>query len=81
MKVYQNTQCSDLVITEDSQYNSVNCENVTVAENVTARFYGTIKNSLTIKKGATIHLHGALTGNLINEGGVLNSYSYLSQTG
>lgn len=81
MKVFQNSECSDLVISEDSQFNNINCENVVVEENVTARFYGTIKKSLTIKKGATIHLHGALQGNLINEGGTLNSYSYLSQTG
>lgn len=56
-------------ITLNSQYNNVNADEVHVAEAVSARVYGTIRNMVHLKKGSTLYLHGSFTGKLINEGG------------
>jgi len=71
MKTVSKQVTGDLSVNEDSQYNNIIAENVIVSENTLTRFYGLIKQSLHLKKGAIVYLHGKLNGKLINDGGTL----------
>ncbi len=71
MKIVSEQITGEVSVKVDTQYNNFIGENVTVDENVLARFYGVIQVSLILKKGAIAYLHGKLIGKLINEGGTL----------
>ncbi len=71
MKIVSEQITGDVSVKVDTQYNNFIGENVTVAENVLARFYGLIMQDLVLNKGAIVYLHGKLLGKLINEGGTL----------
>jgi membrane protease subunit (stomatin/prohibitin family) len=71
MKIISEQIIGDLTVISNGQYNNIIGENVIVAENIMTRFYGIINKNLTIKKGATVYLHGNFFGKLINEGGIL----------
>ncbi|MGZ3862234.1 MAG: hypothetical protein ACXVPN_11970 [Bacteroidia bacterium] len=62
----------DIHIEEHSQYNSIEAGRVIVNENVTARLFGTINDSIIIKKNATVFFHGKIKGKILNEGGKLH---------
>ncbi len=72
MKDFRKKVSGDIVIAEDSQYHKVHNANIIVEPNVTVRIFGSIKD-LHIKKNATVYLHGSLSGNLVNNGGLLNT--------
>ncbi len=71
MKVVSEQITGEVSVIIDTQYNNFIGENVTVAENILARFYGLIMQDLVLKKGSIVYLHGKLIGKLINEGGTL----------
>ncbi len=75
MKIIGAQVRGDVLVDSDTQYNNIMGENVTVAENIMARFYGIILKNLIIKKGATVYLHEKFQGELINEGGILYLFS------
>jgi len=64
----------DIDVTINSQFNNICADNVTVFENVTARFFGTIKKNLVIKKGSRGFIHGKISGSVENDGGELHKY-------
>jgi hypothetical protein len=68
-KVIEKPVRGNIIITMDTQINDLDALDVTVAENTQARLYGKIRRSLTIKKGASVILHGSLDGAVKNEGG------------
>jgi hypothetical protein len=57
----------DIYIEINSQYNNVKADKVIVAESIQARLYGTV-NTLVIKLGAKVTLHGSVNGKTVNEG-------------
>ena len=61
-------------VTTNSQYNNICADSVTVFENITARFFGIIKNKLVIKKGGRVYMHGKIVGSIENDGGELHKY-------
>lgn len=71
MKIVSEQITGEVSVKVDTQYNNFIGENVIVAENILARFYGVIMKDLVLKKGAIVYLHGKLHGKLINEGGTL----------
>lgn len=64
----------DIVITKDTQFNDLQCENVTVAENITTRIYGIINQDLIVEKNAIVYLHGKVLGEIINNGGTVYGF-------
>ena len=64
-----------VVITENSQYNKLAADYVTVCEGVSVRLYGTIQYDLIIKKDARVFLHGEIKGKVSNEGGNLTVFN------
>ena len=64
----------DILITKTAQYNNLRAANVTVAENVVARLYGTINKDLVIKRGARVYLHAAVLGKIKNDFGELQVF-------
>lgn len=73
MKIITEEIKGDLRVTTDTQYNNVVGANITVEERITVRIFGTI-NNLYLRKEATVYLHGKITGNVFNEGGILNLF-------
>jgi len=71
MKIVREQVLGDLTVISNEQYNNIIGENVIVSENIVARFYGIINKNLTLKKGATVYMHGKIFGKIINEGGIL----------
>ena len=69
MKIISKKEIAHELISENTQYNFLRAEHVTIAENITVMVYGIIEQSITVKKGATLHLHGFFRGVLHNEGG------------
>lgn len=59
----------NVIINVNSQFNNINADTVTVSKNVTARLYGSIREKVVLKQGATLFLHGVITGEIVNEGG------------
>ncbi|MBL7932916.1 MAG: hypothetical protein JNL60_13495 [Bacteroidia bacterium] len=74
-KIYTELTGGEINITEHSQYNEINAENVTVSENITARLFGTVKN-ITLKKDSRIFIHGKILGNVNNEGGEIQIFNH-----
>ena len=60
-----------MIIKTDIQFNHLEADDVLVEEGVTARIYGTVKNSIRLKKGAIVYLYGKRPTGIINEGGIL----------
>lgn len=71
MRIENDHVTGDVVISQNTQYNHIDARNVVVEENVVARLYGLIQENITVKKMATVYLHGKCSGKIINEGGVL----------
>ena len=61
----------EVTITRDTQYNNINASKVLIEEEVTARLYGTVTEKVILKKGSRLYLHGAILGEIENEGGEL----------
>jgi acetyltransferase-like isoleucine patch superfamily enzyme len=72
--IIQQDTTGDIYVDENSQYNSVDADNVTVGAGVTVRLFGTIRKKLVIGKGARVYLHGSLAGELENQGGEFYKY-------
>jgi len=63
----------DVIITEDTQYNHIVADSVIIEENVTARLFGEI-NTLILKKGSCLYMHGTILGKVINYEGDLHKF-------
>ena len=74
LKIIEKIISGSICIIVNSQYNNLNAVNVTIEKNLTVRLFGIIKRQLIIKKGALVHLHGAVLGNIKNLGGELHIY-------
>lgn len=72
--IVQREATGDIHVTENSQYNNLRAENVSVSEGITVRLFGTISGKLAIGKGARVYLHGTLSGVLDNCGGEFYRY-------
>ncbi len=70
LKVIDNQVAAVVKIDEDCQYNHIEAEKVIVAEFVTARLYGRVKD-VVVKKGAKLYLHGEVYGNIQNKGEIV----------
>lgn len=73
-RIIEKKVTGDIHVHENSQYNNLHAETVTVEQDVTVRLFGSISNKLTIKKGARVYLHGSLAGTLDNLGGEFFKY-------
>ncbi|MBX9852816.1 MAG: hypothetical protein K2X86_13815 [Cytophagaceae bacterium] len=69
MKIIPKKEADHELISENTQYNFLRADHLTLAENITVMVYGIIEQSITVKKGATLHLHGFFRGVVHNEGG------------
>jgi hypothetical protein len=79
MKIINKQVIGDVVVTRDTQYNNLLCDNIIIEEDVTARVFGIVGEDITLKKGATIYLHGRFHGKISNLGGIL--YLFLPNGG
>ena len=61
----------NVTVSKDTQYNYIDCDNIVIEEGVMARLFGKVNQTITIKKGAMVYLHGKMLGKIANEGGVL----------
>jgi hypothetical protein len=68
LRVIQEEAIGTIKVKEDCQYNKVKADKVVIDENVTVRLYGTM-NTLILKRGAKLFLHGIVYGNIENKGG------------
>lgn len=73
LKPIQDGVSGHVCIKENSQYNNINADKVIIAENVTARLYGSV-NNIVLKKGSLIYLHGIISGSVQNEGGEIHVF-------
>jgi len=73
-KIIESEATGDILVNENSQYNNIKADRVTILENITARLFGTIKFKLTINKGARVYLHGSILGEVENQGGEFYKY-------
>jgi hypothetical protein len=73
-KVIEAEMKGDLKVRSNTQFNNVNADHVTLFEDVSARVYGNIKHSITLKKGAKLYLHGKSQGTIQNDGGEIFIY-------
>ena len=65
----------NIYVRENTQYNNIQAENVTVFENVIVRLFGVVKGLLTLKAGSSVYLHGSLYGSVKNEGGEIHIFN------
>lgn len=73
-KIIESETTGDVLVHENSQYNNIRADRVTILENTTARLFGTIKYKLTLQKGARVYLHGSVLGEVENMGGEFFKY-------
>jgi hypothetical protein len=73
LRVIQEEAVGIIKVNEDCQYNKVNADKVVINENVTVRLYGTV-NTVILKKGSKLFLHGIILGNIQNKGGEVYVY-------
>jgi len=73
-KIIESEATGDIVVEENSQFNNIKADRVTILENITARLFGTIKVKLSIYKGAKVYLHGNVLGEVENLGGEFYKY-------
>ena len=73
-KIINTETKGEIHIKENSQYNNLKADRITVAENVSVRLFGTINEVLVIRKGATVYLHGTINGKTENQGGEIFIY-------
>jgi hypothetical protein len=71
METVNSQVTGDIVVSQDTQYNNVFAETVLVNEGVMVRLYGLVNKEITVKKDATVYLHGKLNGQVKNEGGIV----------
>lgn len=64
-----------IIVKENTQFNDIDAESVIVERDVIARLYGNIQELLILKKGAVVFLHGALYGDVKNEGGEVHIFN------
>lgn len=57
-------------IKENSQFNNIKAERVVLAENITARLFGSV-NDIVLNRGSRLFFHGKISGNVKNKGGEL----------
>ena len=73
-KIVERKVSGEVHVKENTQFNNIHANKVTVAENVTARLYGNVKNVIILNKGSRLILHGAFHGRLENKGGEIIIY-------
>ncbi|MDF2438641.1 MAG: hypothetical protein K0Q95_3017 [Bacteroidota bacterium] len=73
-KTIQKETIGKVKIESNTQYNNIKADEVVISENVSARLYGNIKNSVTLKKGSKLYMHGTIDGVVKNEGGDIYIY-------
>ncbi|MES2566882.1 MAG: hypothetical protein V4565_08445 [Bacteroidota bacterium] len=61
-------------ITENSQFNSIQCDKVVLEENITVRLFGKV-GDIVLKKGSLVFVHGIVTGDVENQGGIIHIYN------
>lgn len=61
----------NITVSKDTQYNHIDCDSIVIEEGVMARLFRKVNQSITIKKGTIVYLHGKMLGMIDNEGGVL----------
>lgn len=76
MKIIFERVEGDIYSTENTQYNSVLADRVFVAENVSVRIFGTVREEIVLKPGARVFLHGKLLGDVKNHGGEIYIHPY-----
>lgn len=74
-KIISTPTIGEVVIKENSQFNEIQAEKVTVHSNITARLFGSVKD-LTLKKDSLLYIHGRILGNVINEGGEIHIFNH-----
>jgi len=74
IKIIKAKTTGDVVAGSDSQYNNIEADSIIVAENVTVRLFGSVKNMVILKKGSRLFMHGIIYGNVHNEGGELHIF-------
>lgn len=73
-KILEHEVTGDVRITESSQYNNINANNVIVADGITVRLFGTVRGKMIIGKEARVYFHGSIPGLVENQGGELFKY-------
>ena len=73
LKLIREDVFGHVCIKENSQYNNIKADKVIIAENVTARLYGSVTD-IVLKKGSRIYFHGEISGSVQNEGGELHIF-------
>ncbi len=73
LKLIHESVFGQVCIKENSQYNNIKADKVIIAENVTARLFGSVTD-IVLKKGSLIYFHGEISGNVQNEGGELHIF-------
>lgn len=73
-KTISGESTGNIIVKENTQFNNILADNVTIDKNVTARFYGSVKGLLTLKAGSVLYLHGTLYGSVQNEGGEVHIF-------
>lgn len=58
----------DIFVTQDTQFNNIDANQITIAANVKVRLYGTAREVI-LRPGSSLYLHGKIYGNIHNEGG------------
>jgi hypothetical protein len=74
MDIIKDKITGNLVIKKSGQYHNVEVDNLVIEADTTARVFGTIRKSISIKPRATIHFHGRFSGTIINDNGNIHLY-------
>ncbi|HEY1039826.1 MAG TPA: hypothetical protein VGF30_10500, partial [Bacteroidia bacterium] len=73
IKIYADHVSGIVDVSENSQFNDISADSITVRPNITARLFGTVKD-LFLKKHAKVYLHGEILGNVKNDGGEIHIF-------
>ncbi|MDF2449948.1 MAG: hypothetical protein K0R26_2452 [Bacteroidota bacterium] len=78
IKIINEEVVGNVHIMENSQFNCIRSPMVILAENITARLFGQIKDIL-INEGSTVYIHGSVTGKIENRGGDIQIFNHSNQ--
>jgi hypothetical protein len=73
LRIIQEEAVGIIKVKENCQFNKVKADKVIVSENITVRLFGTV-NTIVLKKGATLFLHGIILGSVENKGGEVHVF-------
>lgn len=74
LKLIQHQTTGLVHIKENSQFNCIQSDMVILSENIKARLFGQI-GDIILKKGSSVFVHGTVTGNIENQGGVIHIFN------